>query len=123
MKPIGWGNVPSRRRRPEQRHGVEPQDRDWRMFSRPTGLEWGGVILEIRLSHGSNQLTWSSTTGIAAHVDPGGRGSAPGDTQPSLGSPPSQCPGSSIWAIERKTQGVQAMERLAHLLRKVLRNR
>ena len=40
----------------------------------------------------------------------GGRGSAPKDTQPTLGPPPPQCPGSSIWTIERKTQGVEAAE-------------
>ena len=42
--------------------------------------------------------------------DQGGRGSAPKDTQPTLGPPPPQCPGSSIWTIERKTLGVEAAE-------------
>ena len=51
----------------------------------------------------------------------GVRGSAPGDTQLSLGTPPPpRCPGSPIWTIERKTQGVAVAEWSAHFLGKVL---
>ena len=50
----------------------------------------------------------------------GVRGSAPGDTQPSLGWDPTLLPGSPIRVIERKTQGVGATECSTNFLGKVL---
>ena len=115
-----WGiGISGQRRSPiASRHGSYGYVSAWCLYPRMVILL---NIIRPRCSM-TKPVCWEVTAGFVTSTSlieklglgqgkrQGGRGSAPKDTQPTLGPPPPQCPGSSIWTIERKTQGVEAAE-------------